>query len=364
MRAQALALSQRPHVVIATPGRLADHVLNSGEDTICGLRRVKFVVFDEADRLLAEGKGSMLPDVETCLSVLPPGSERQTLLFTATVTAEVRALKEMPRPKGRPSVYVCEVGDVAANQTPPSGVNGTHNDAVEQDGTEGSSTDLATTGRLAIPATLQQTYLLVPVTHREAYLHVLLSTPANSATTHSVIIFTNRTATANYLEHTLRLLDHRVTALHSELPQNERTNNLARFRAAAARILVATDVAARGLDIPTVQLVINYDLPRDPDDYVHRVGRTARAGRKGTSVSFVGQRDVQLVQAIEERVGREMEEYVEEDVSIEGRVVREGLRAVGPAKRDAMLRIEQGMDVKGKRRRGLNVRDGKKQRAS
>src|ERR1700712_5054689 len=138
MRAQSIALSARPHIVIATPGRLAEHVEVSGEDTICGLRRVRFVVLDEADRLLAPGNGSMLPAVETCLSILPPPEARQTLLFTATVTPEVRALKDRPRAPGRPPVFVAEVDPE----------------------------------NLAIPTTLRQTYLLVPVTQRESYLHV------------------------------------------------------------------------------------------------------------------------------------------------------------------------------------------------
>lgn len=318
MRSQALDLARRPHIVIATPGRLADHIETSGDDTIRGLRKVKFVVLDEADRLLAAGKGSMLPDVETCLSALPPSSQRQTCLFTATVTPEVRALKDMPRDKQKPPVFVCEVD----------------------------------TEDLAIPPTLHQTYQLVNVMHKEKYLHVLLLTPANAEK--STIIFCNRTSTATLLEHLLRLLDHRVTSLHSGLKHNERISNLARFRARAARILVATDVAARGLDIPEVGLVINYDLPRNPDDYIHRVGRTARAGRQGTAVSLVGQRDVELVHAIEARVGRDMDEYSEgEKVSIEGRVVRDALNVVGDRKREAMLAIEEGRDVKGKRVRGM-----------
>ena len=154
----------------------------------------------------------------------------------------------------------------------------------------------------------------------------------------------------------LRLLEHRVTALHSGLKQSERVNNLARFRAQAARILVATDVAARGLDIPEVALVVNYDVPRDPDDYIHRVGRTARAGRVGHSVSLIGQRDVDLIHAIEERVGSQMDEYVEEGVSIEGRVVRDALKPVTEKKREALLQIDEGRDVKGKRKVGMQKR--------
>ncbi|CAL3965694.1 unnamed protein product [Diplocarpon coronariae] len=318
MRPQATALAQRPHIVIATPGRLADHIRTSGEDTTCGLHRVRMVVLDEADRLLASGStGSMLPDVEECLSILPPPSQRQTLLFTATITPEVRALKELPRTPGKAPVFVCEVD----------------------------------TQILAIPAQLRQMHLQVPVTHREHYLHMFLLTDVNL--TKSVIIFCNRTATADYLTHLLRLLEHRVTALHSKLPQRQRINNLGRFRASAARILVATDVAARGLDIPEVGLVVNFDIPRDPDDYIHRVGRTARAGRKGDAVTFVGQRDVQLVQAIESRVGRQMEKWEEDGVNLETRVVREALKLVGEKKREAMLEIEEGREVGGKRKRGM-----------
>ncbi|KAL8872581.1 MAG: hypothetical protein Q9174_001816 [Haloplaca sp. 1 TL-2023] len=317
MRSQAIALSQRPHIVIATPGRLADHIQTSGSDTTSGLRRTRIVVLDEADRLLAPGAGSMLPDVETCLSALPKSSERQTCLFTATVTPEVLALKNLPRPKDRPPIFICEAG----------------------------------TSDLAVPSSLHQTYLQVPLTYREAYLHILLLTERNISKK-AVMVFCNRTATANLLERLLRSLEHRVTSLHSLLPQFERTSNLARFRASAARILVATDVASRGLDIPEVDLVINYDVPRNPDDYIHRVGRTARAGKKGEAVTLVGQRDVQLFLAIEARVGTKMGGYEEEGVNIETRVIRDGLKDVGVKKREAVLGIEEGRDIKGNRTRG------------
>ncbi|KAI6251503.1 ATP-dependent RNA helicase dbp8 [Erysiphe necator] len=320
MRPQAIALAQRPHIVIATPGRLADHIRTSGEDTICALRRVQIVVLDEADRLLAcENAGSMLPDVEECLSVLPPTSQRQTLLFTATVTPEVRMLKDLPQSPGKLPLFICEV-DIQS---------------------------------LAVPVTLKQMYLTIPITHREHYLHVLLLTSANISK--SIIIFCNRTTTADVLTHLLRLLEHRVTALHSRLSQRQRIDNLGRFRASAARILVATDVAARGLDIPEVELVINYDVPRDPNDYIHRVGRTARAGRNGEAVTLVGQRDVKLLQALEARVGSQLEEWKEEGVNLETRVIREALKLVSEKKREAMLEIEEGREVGGKRKRNVKI---------
>ena len=316
MRPQALALNARPHIVIATPGRLADHIATSGHDTTSGLRRVQMVVLDEADRLLASGPGSMLDDVDNCLSALPPPPERQTLLFTATLTPEVMALKAMPRPTNRPPIFVCEID----------------------------------TESMAVPATLRQTYLQVPLTYREAFLHILLLTPRQQSKK-NIIVFCNRTTTADLLERLLRSMDHRVTSLHSKLSQYDRTSNLARFRAGAARILVATDVASRGLDIPEVDLVIIYDVPRNPDDYIHRVGRTARAGKSGDAIILVGQRDIELFLAIEQRIGVKMDEYKEEGVNVETRVIRDGLKDVGENKRRVTLDMEEGRDVKGKRTR-------------
>lgn len=317
MRQQAIELAQRPHIVIATPGRLADHIKSSGEDTIVGLKRTKFVVLDEADRILAaDGAGSMLPDLEVILGVLPPSTERQTLLYTATITPEVRALKDMPAKPGKKGAYVCEV-DIE---------------------------------KMAVPDTLRQMYLQVNVTHKEYYLHTFLLTDANVEK--SLIIFCNRASTTQYLHHLLRLLDHRVVSLHSKLPQRERTSNLERFRAKVARILVATDVASRGLDIPEVSLVINYDIPQEADDYIHRVGRTARAGRRGDCVSFVGQRDVERIHNIEERVGgKQMEEWKEEGVNLETRFVRDYMKVVSEKKREALLNIEEHREVTGKRKK-------------
>ncbi|KAJ6260474.1 ATP-dependent RNA helicase dbp8 [Drechslerella dactyloides] len=324
MRKQALALAQRPHVVIATPGRLADHIRSSGEDTIAGLRRVRVVVLDEADRLLEE---SFAEELVQCLSVVPDQygdvkggrPARQTLLFTATVTESVLALKEgegRAKEKGGREVFVSEID----------------------------------TDSIAVPPTLHQTYIFMPGYVHLAFLYTLVSTPLNS--NKSTIVFTNRKATAHLITYTLKTLGQRVTALHSSLSQGERINSLGRFRAGAARILIATDVASRGLDIPEVEMVINYDVPKDPDDYIHRIGRTARAGKKGESVTFVDEHSILLVQAIEERTGSKMEEYTEEGVSLEGRVVRENLKKVGDAQVMAQINIEDGRDEWGRRKFG------------
>jgi len=100
-----------------------------------------------------------------------------------------------------------------------------------------------------------------------------------------------------------------------------------------------------------VDLVINYDVPSDPDTYIHRVGRTARAGRKGESITIIGQRDVELLLAIEQRVGKQMVEWQEEGVNVETRVVRDALKPVGEKKRAALLAIEEGREVTGRRRK-------------
>ncbi|KIW96529.1 uncharacterized protein Z519_03598 [Cladophialophora bantiana CBS 173.52] len=325
MRPQAVALAKRPHIVVATPGRLADHILSSGKETTIGFSRAKVMVLDEADRLLASGPGSMLPDLSTCLSALPPPSSRLTLLFTATITPEVRALKEVPRPQSRPPIFISEITDFS---------------------------DSALSSSL-LPATLTQTYLQIPMTHKDAFLHVLLSVPSfTKAPEPSIMVFVNRTNTADILHRTLLQLSHPVTALHSELPQDQRNKNLSDFRSQKARILISTDVASRGLDIPEVNFVINFDVPRNPIDYVHRVGRTARAGRKGTSVTFIGQRDVTLVLAIEEYVGSKMVEWSEEGVNIETRVVKDRtLKDVAEARMQALRDLESGKDVKGWRRK-------------
>lgn len=297
---QAIALQNKPHFIIATPGRLAHHVLNSGDDTMNGLKRVKYLVLDEADFLLTETFAS---DLQTCIGALPPKNKRQTLLFTATITDQVRSLQDAPVQEGKPPVFSYEVESV---------------------------------DKVAIPSTLKTEYILVPEHVKEAYLYQLLTCEDYAKST--AIIFVNRTTTAEILRRTLYNLEVRVASLHSQMPQQERTNALHRFRANAARVLIATDVASRGLDIPTVELVINYDIPSDPDTFIHRSGRTARAGRIGDAISFVTQRDVSRIEAIEERINKKMTEC---DKVHDTAVIRKALTKVTKAKRESLMAMEK-----------------------
>ena len=148
----------------------------------------------------------------------------------------------------------------------------------------------------------------------------------------STIIFTQRCATAHLLHHLLEQLDIPSVPLHSHLTQPQRLESLARFRAQQVPILVTTDVGSRGLDIPQVAMVINWDCPRRSDDYVHRVGRTARAGRGGVAVTVVTEKDVDLVKMIEEEVGVKMTE-----LELPEEEVLEGLNAVSLARRMATM---------------------------
>ncbi|QLG73004.1 hypothetical protein HG535_0E00880 [Zygotorulaspora mrakii] len=297
---QALELQRKPHFIIATPGRLAHHIMNSGEDTIGGLIRTKYLVLDEADFLLTT---TFAKDLGVCIGALPPKSKRQTLLFTATITDQVRALKDTVQQDGKPPLFSYEVEMV---------------------------------DNVAIPSTLRTEYILIPEYVKEAYLYQLLTCEAYSES--SAIIFVNRTTTAEILRRVLKNMDIRVASLHSQMPQQERTNSLQRFRANAARVLIATDVASRGLDIPIVELVINYDIPSDPDVFIHRSGRTARAGRSGDAISFITQRDVSRIEAIESRINKKM---VECGKVHDTAVIRKCLSKVTKAKREALMAMEK-----------------------
>ncbi|KAJ2852020.1 putative RNA helicase [Coemansia brasiliensis] len=315
MVAQALALSRRPHIVVATPGRLADLIESSSD--VVHFKRVRCLVLDEADRLLTE---TFAPDLTVIMDAIP--RQRQTLLFTATMTDSILALRDRPAEGDRqqPFVHLCDTS-------------------------------------ISTVASLVQNYIFVPSHVKEAYLvHLLMSSVAKlekrasnrladqssddedeEATVgrdKSIIIFVGQCKTAESLRVMLFELGFRVTALHSKMPQQERLNSLGKFRAEAVRILIATDVGSRGLDIPSVEMVINMHVPRDPDEYIHRVGRTARAGRGGRAITIMSERDIKLIHNIEARIGKQLDQ-----LELSERKVLDHMGKVLAAKRKAALHL-------------------------
>lgn len=309
--------TQRPHIVVATPGRLVD-LLSNGSGLDWGLERCKFVVLDEADRLLSQ---TFAKDLAYLFSILPPPHMRQTLLFTATLTPEIERLTTKEPSPGKEPPLLCKI--------------------------ETSTTT---------PASLMQKYVLVPSHMREPYLcHILThppfhetkhtpapiyrnakknTTPAEEGRLPTTIIFTARCRGAEQLSRTLTELDIPNVSLHSLLPQSQRLEHLQLFRAHRVPILVSTDVGSRGLDIPDVELVINYDVPAAWEDYIHRVGRTARKGKSGWAISLVTEHDVELIRAIEEKIDKKLTELELDDDS-----VMERLSAVTTAKRVAAVAL-------------------------
>nr|XP_054756489.1 probable ATP-dependent RNA helicase DDX49 [Lytechinus pictus] len=286
---QGLELSKKPHIVIATPGRLADHIKST---TTFDLHAIKFLVLDEADRLL---EGNFGPDLEVIFDFLP--AKRQTLLFSATITDTMKELQKMSMNK---PYFWHSKAPVAT---------------VEQ---------------------LDQRYVLMPAQVKDAYLMYIISEFTEKNKDHSVIIFTSTCKYCHVLSIMLRNLGMPCATLHSLVKQKTRIASLAMFKSNHVRILVATDLASRGLDIPMVQMVINHNVPTSPKDYIHRVGRTARAGRGGMSITMVTQFDVKLVQAIEKTINTKMTEY-----KVPEKKVLPILNEVALAKSKAEMKLEE-----------------------
>ena len=232
---QMLALRGGADVVVATPGRLLDLVAKNA----LRLSEVRTLVLDEADRLLSLGFGEELARV---IGLLP--EDRQTLLFSATFPPAVKALAD-------------------ALLRAPTRV---HVPAAE----------------LAAPLITQRA-IHVDLGKRTLLLRHLLETNAWS----TVLVFVASRHAANHVAEKLSRAGIAVASLHGELSQGTRTQALADLQSGRIQVLVATDVAARGLDIPKLPAVVNYDLPRSPTDYLHRIGRTGRAGESGVAVSFI-----------------------------------------------------------------------------
>jgi len=307
---------------VATPGRLLDHLENTKGFS---LRKIKFLVFDEADRLLDMDFG---PAIDKILKVIP--KERTTYLFSATMTTKVAKLQR-------------------ASLSNPIRVE--------------VSTKYQTV------STLLQYYLFVPLVEKDVHLIYLCNTLAQN----SIIIFTRTVNDAARLSIILRTLGFPAVPLHGQLSQSQRLGALGKFKSGGRRVLVATDIASRGLDIPSVDVVINFDIPTHSKDYIHRVGRTARAGRAGKSITLVTQYDVELVQRIESVLGKKMDLWpiddeevalLKERVNEAGRVAVNELKEQGGKGGNSRKRnreddrdrdddmIEAGMPVKRTRMKG------------
>ncbi|KAF7352843.1 DEAD-domain-containing protein [Mycena venus] len=282
MMAQALELGNRPHIVVATPGRIVDHLRSSGGEW--DLSRVKFLVLDEADRLLS---ATFAPELAHIFGVLP--KDRQTCLFTATLTPSIEALAAAPPRPGKDKPFVHRMTHKCGNggyfeTTLYSRAVAFHLRRAPPEPTKG-------------PRKLKPKKEKKPTDEDEA--------PEQPPPT---IIFCARPRTAAFLTNMLKTLSIRSTALHSRLTQRERLSSLSLFRSFVVPVLISTDVGARGLDIEDVAIVINWDLPNEPEEYTHRVGRTARAGRGGVAISFVTERDEERILKIEERINTRLEE--------------------------------------------------------
>lgn len=286
-------LDKSPHIIVATPGRLSDLISNG---KVALIENVKFFVLDEFDQLMNE---TIRPKIEEIVKFLP--EDRSNLLFSATYESKyiTNDLLSTVLKKNMNSVKVIYEND---DEVDDENYNKNNENIIEpskiNDNIENIINELTV-------SSLSQKYLLVPPTLKELYLIRLLNTICKSK---SVIIFVQTCKTSQILYELLLLFNFKVSTIHSKLSQSLRFSDFQKFKSNKNNILVATDLACRGLDISHVEFVINFDLPRNPIDYIHRVGRTARAGRLGTAISFVCPSDVQLILEIEKFVKIKMEE--------------------------------------------------------
>ncbi|MEX0762923.1 MAG: DEAD/DEAH box helicase [Dehalococcoidia bacterium] len=249
---QIRAIRNGAQVVVATPGRLLD-LLNR---RVLSLDGVRLVVLDEADEMLDMG---FLEDVERILSQVP--QERQTALFSATMSQEILRLSRS---------YLREPDHVILSQ-PRS---------------------------ITVPTVEQSHYLVARPFKIEALIRLLDTTSPQLA-----LVFCATKQMVSDLAWELQGTGYRAEALHGGMTQVQRENVMKASRGGRVEVLVATDVAARGLDIPEVTHVFNFDIPQDADSYVHRIGRTARAGRAGEAITLIVPREVSLLRAIERATG-------------------------------------------------------------
>jgi ATP-dependent RNA helicase RhlE len=252
MEPQTSALRRGVDIVVATPGRLLDHMERGHVD----FSQLEVLVLDEADRMLDMG---FAPDVKRILRALP--AKRQTMLFSATISVEVDALARSALDR-HASVEI---------------------------------------GRRAQPAAgIEHVIVAVDKVQKRAVLaKILHAKPAGQT-----LVFTRTKYGADKLTAHLKKEGISAHALHGDKAQSHRTRTLDAFRAGTADILVATDIAARGIDVDGIRMVVNFDVPNDPETYVHRVGRTARAGAQGLALTLISPDEWLMMADVEKLIGR------------------------------------------------------------
>ncbi|KAK7070808.1 putative ATP-dependent RNA helicase ddx49 [Halocaridina rubra] len=287
---QTSELSRAPHIVVATPGRLADILETSPEFT---LKKIKVLVLDEADRLM---DGRFDTQLKTIWSALP--EKRQTLLYSATITDRVQRMKELASSQ----VFLWQ-SDLSEQAT------------VKQ---------LDERYALVNPVVLDATMVW-------SIMEQLKKTPKGL-----IIVFTDTCKSTQILCMMLNELGIDSVPLHSMINQKARLASLARFKSSQVKVLIATDLASRGLDIPLVELIVNHRVPNLPKTYIHRVGRTARAGRAGQAITFVTPHDLKILLAIEAETNRKMIE-----LEVDEKMVQKIMKQVNVSKRAQEIKLEQ-----------------------
>ncbi|MBC7745401.1 MAG: DEAD/DEAH box helicase [Flavobacterium sp.] len=277
---QRRAMADGVDIIIATPGRLIAH-LSSG---VIKLEHVQYLVLDEADRMLDMG---FYDDLIRIINFLP--ANRQTLLFSATMPSKIRKLANtiLKNP---------EQINIALSQ-PAIGI-------------------------------LQQVYMTFD--HQKIKLITGL---LKSGDFKSVLIFASRKETVKELNKTLRREGVNAEAFHSDLEQEQRETLLRQFKSRQLPVIIGTDVLSRGIDVEGISLIINFDVPPDPEDYIHRIGRTARAETTGTAITFVNERDQKKFSFIESLIGREIERIPLPAELGEGPVYQPELKRKSPFKK-------------------------------